>query len=107
VGGYQRVDKGHEKRDQTQTGHPEMSQGRHAQRQERDGLTEQIARVINEEPIARALDAPITRERAVKRVPEPIICVEEESFGDAIANYLAEWGYRRIQTLGPNGIYTT
>jgi hypothetical protein len=33
--------------------------------------------------------------------------VEKESFGDAIANYLAEWGCRSIQTLGPNGIFTT
>jgi FkbM family methyltransferase len=56
---------------------------------------------------AEGMDLEVLRTARLDVFRPHFICVEEESFGDAIANFLAEWGYRRIQTLGPNGIYTT
>jgi FkbM family methyltransferase len=56
---------------------------------------------------AEGMDLEVLRTARLDVFRPHFICVEEESFGDAIADYLAGWGYQRIQTLGPNGIYTT
>jgi FkbM family methyltransferase len=55
---------------------------------------------------AEGMDLEVLRTARLDVFRPHFICVEEEAFGDAIANYLAEWGYQRVQTLGPNGIYT-
>jgi FkbM family methyltransferase len=56
---------------------------------------------------AEGMDLEVLRTARLDVFRPHFICVEEEAFGDAIANYLNEWDYRRVQTLGPNGIYTT
>jgi FkbM family methyltransferase len=55
---------------------------------------------------AEGMDLEVLRTAKLEVFRPQFICVEEEVFGDAIANYLRERGYRRIETLGPNGIYT-
>src|ERR1700686_2690416 len=49
-----------------------MRQRRDAQRQEGDDLAEQVAGVIDEEPVARPFDPPPPRQGAVQGIPEPI-----------------------------------
>lgn len=56
---------------------------------------------------AEGMDLEVLRTAQLDVFRPYFICVEEEVFGGTIANYLAQWGYRRLETLGPNGIYTT
>jgi FkbM family methyltransferase len=56
---------------------------------------------------AEGMDLEVLRTARLEIFHPHFICVEEEIFGDSIANFLGEWGYRRVETLGPNGIYTT
>jgi FkbM family methyltransferase len=55
---------------------------------------------------AEGMDLEVLRTARLDLFRPHVICVEEESFGDAIATYLKTCRYQRIQRLGPNGIYT-
>lgn len=55
---------------------------------------------------AEGMDLEVLRTARLDVFRPQFICVEEQSFGDAITRFLMQSGYRRVQTLGPNGIYT-